>query len=182
MKSIIIHKGEHGQRGLKNPICGNVRTKSIIFETSCRYFPSSEDIWDIHKVFGVAVFNPLYSFRTAKNKHWYETHKWQSVRLGFRYNKNNDLIELFLYSYINGGRFTKYLCSVDFFERFEATTYIYKNAMGVIVRKSDGVYSAEEKIGRVFPFAYLRLNARVESGYTPTHDMTIKISNKKTHL
>jgi len=99
-KEIKIRKGQHYTRNIRKFGIGrnfSIR-RLVIFKPSCRYTLHYPDYLDINKLFGFTEgFNP---------------HK-NSIRVGWRYNKQQDCIDLFHYQYKNGKRDKEFLCSVD---------------------------------------------------------------------
>lgn len=93
MTIYTIHKGRHYARpvGLKLYTPSTVLlTQTVTFNSSCRYDLHFRYQLDINKLFGVGYF---------------PTHHVNSVRFGWRYDLDKDMIEILAYCYINKERF-----------------------------------------------------------------------------
>jgi len=99
-KPIVIKKDSTKQQGLYFPLCGKSLSFRLSFNESFIYDGKNQT--DLHKVFGIGILSFPHSFKTGKNKRWWELHKWNSLRLGARWNKELQCVELTDYSYIDG--------------------------------------------------------------------------------
>lgn len=96
---IIIPQHSNKQKGLYFPLCSKSRTMVISFDETFIYEGKNQT--DLHKVFGIGLFC-FGSFKTGKNKRWWELHKWISLRLGARWNKELQCVEVTDYAYVEG--------------------------------------------------------------------------------
>lgn len=181
MKLLRIKKNTNKQAGLKFPFCGNKITKKICFTESCKYNSGSQQ-GDLHKVFGIAVFHFINSFKTTKNKKFWELHKWLSIRLGWRYNIEEDVFELTDYTYVNGigerDTSDNLIVKVKTNEVVEVEIEVIKNSLLLKLTTANGEKHLIEKTCKTpfylcVPF-FIRLFAYVGSGYTPNKDIVIK--------
>lgn len=99
-RQIVIKKDSNKQEGLYFPLCGKSLSFRFSFNESFIYTGKNQT--DLHKVFGIGILSFPHSFKKGKNKKWWELHKWNSLRLGARWNKNLQCVELTDYSYIAG--------------------------------------------------------------------------------
>lgn len=97
---IVIPQYSNKQKGLYFPLCSKSRTIVISFDETFIYDGKNQT--DLHKVFGIGILSFPHSFKKGKNKKWWELHKWNSLRLGARWNKELQCVELTDYSYIDG--------------------------------------------------------------------------------
>lgn len=98
---VIIKKGTHAPFRLPKFLMGEHRlAANIIFTSSCRYDIGLADQADINKLFGIGYF-PFH-------------HK-NSVRFGWRYIIDKDVIEIMAYWYVDGERKWEHVCycSID---------------------------------------------------------------------
>jgi hypothetical protein len=178
--SIIIKANTNKQSGLYFPLCFATITKTIAFTDSCKYNSGSEQS-DLHKLFGIGIFHLFGSFKAAKNKKWWELHKWISIRAGWRYNPTNDTFEITDYTYVNGvgerDTTDNIIVSVKANEIFTITTYIEKDILGLVIKTSNREVVIQKNcktpVFLCVPF-FLRLRAYVGSGYTTKNDIVIK--------
>ncbi len=179
MKPIIIKAGKNSQKGLHFPFCSNRIKLTLSFDKSWRY-NSGDQQGDLHKVVGIAIFHLFKSFAITEHKKWWEIHKWLSVRLGARYNIQEDVIELTDYCYINGigerDPSDNIVEKVKIEEEFTVEIFIEKNKLGVILETLNRKIIIEHPCKTPFflciPF-FLRLRAYVGSGFTTLKDMII---------
>lgn len=97
----IIKANTNKQAGIYFPLCKSMQSMKVVFTESCKYNSGSEQS-DLHKLHGVGVFSLFGSFKTTINKKWWEVHKWLSIRVGWRYNIQEDCFEVTDYTYVNG--------------------------------------------------------------------------------
>jgi hypothetical protein len=99
-KPIIIKEGSKKKKGWYFPLCSKKRKLRFSFNESFIYEGKNQT--DLHKVFGIAILSFPHSFKTGKNKKWWELHKWNSLRLGARWNKVLQCAEITDYAYVAG--------------------------------------------------------------------------------
>lgn len=111
----LIKKGNHKSESslslfpttLKVGLAPKTIRLSAMFCDGCDY--DNDIVGDsINKLYGVS-----YGF----------DHHYRSVRIGWRSNYNLKVIELFIYAYINGKRYIKYLTSVNQYDEFYITMF-----------------------------------------------------------
>lgn len=74
--------------------------RDVYFDNSCKYSLEGQDQFDVNKIFGLGYF--------------WNHHKY-SVRFGWRYDRDKELIVLSGYVYDRGERMIAELCDVNFF-------------------------------------------------------------------
>lgn len=97
---IIIKKNSTKQNGVYFPLCKKQREITFSFDESFVYEGLNQT--DVHKIFGIGILSIPHSFKKGTNKKWWELHKRNSMRLGARWNKELQCIELLDYAYVNG--------------------------------------------------------------------------------
>lgn len=124
----IIRKGRHRSIRLNRPIpipykvslhFGTLRFKAF-FSQGFDYDHDNEmsgDDEDINKLYGLC-----FGFRPHKN----------SVRIGWRFNANLKVIEIFLYSYINGKRDIRKLFNIAGYHH-EISIVMFQNRDGSVI-------------------------------------------------
>lgn len=179
MKQIIIKANSNKQKGLYFPLCGNTLTLTFSFTESCKYNSGNQQS-DLHKLFGIGIFHLFGSFKTTKNKKWWELHKWHSARLGWRYNPIEDVFEITDYCYINGigerNTYDNLIVKVKAGEAVTATIRVDELGFSFYIKKGESMYIIEKDFKTPFflnvPFL-LRLRAYVGSGFTTNKDIII---------
>lgn len=114
--------------------------------------------------------NKLYGISYGLDDHY------RSVRIGWRYNSNLKVIDLYVYSYIKGKREIKHLFSVNLFEEIHFTLFRTKNNGVIIEARPDGgtviteaVYGIDKSIWDFKLWPYFGGNVKAPN------DMTIFI-------
>ena len=175
---IVIPKNKNKQRGWYFPLCSNKISKKIAFTESCKY-NSGDQQSDLHKIFGIGVFHLFNSFKTTKNKKWWELHKWLSLRVGWRYNIIEDVFEVTDYSYVNGigERDTRdnKIFKIKVENYFTPVIEFKWNRMVMYIITDLGEHIEINSIPIKLPLIpiYLKLRAYVGSGYTTNKDIKI---------
>lgn len=129
----IIKKGKHfSSRTLigwlwKVGFVPKVLRFSAIFADGCDYDDNklgARDREDINKLYGVS-----YGF---------DTH-YRSVRIGWRYNTNLKVIELFIYSYVKGRRFIKKILNCRLYDQIDFIIFKQEDSNVAVVKiKANG--------------------------------------------
>lgn len=102
--------------------CTDIISRMVQFDYDCRYDLKSLDQLDINKLFGVGFF---------------PNHHRNSARVGWRYNRETERIDLFTYVYHNGRRLYEYLCDVKLGETFRATITLEGKGYGFIIQREN---------------------------------------------
>lgn len=108
---------------------------TAIFADGCAYMSDNHDVTDdINKLYGIN-----YGW------HWHNN----SVRIGWRYNAGLRMIELFMYSYVNGKREFEKLMNVNTFEAVHFTMFHARKVSKVVVevKTEDGVWHTDAVMG-----------------------------------
>lgn len=102
MKEYIIKKGQHYSKHLPKLYLGDKKDFKIKveFTESCRYNLSNINQLDVNKLFGVS----------------FGYHKHNSIRIGWNYNIDTDMIDIYRYEYNNGRRLIEKIYSVHIYE------------------------------------------------------------------
>ncbi len=108
---ITIHKGTHSVFHAPVELSGNQLHKSVTFLDDCQYHFDDVDNLDLNKLTGIA---------------WGDIHQ-NSYRIGWRYNTEKHLIELFNYVYIKGKRTSSYITDVQVNDTFDVDINIDKD-------------------------------------------------------
>lgn len=182
MNQIVIKPNTNKQKGLHFPLCSSSRTITFSFTESCKY-NSGDQQSDLHKLFGIGIFHLFGSFKTTKNKKWWELHKWHSARIGWRYNPIEDVFEITDYCYINGigerNTDDNLIVKVKAGEVVTVTIRVDNEGFAFYITDSkSNMYIIEKNFKTPFfiyvPFL-LRLNAYVGSGFTTSKEMNINV-------
>lgn len=97
MKTYSIEKDSHRSGYYFKPFIGNKSLAfNAFFNDNCKYDIGNPDQLDINKLTGIS----------------FGYHHTNSIRIGWRYNKSTDKIELLPYIYLNGKRLTEDKCPV----------------------------------------------------------------------
>jgi hypothetical protein len=94
---------------------------TVNFNSNCKY-DIGEDQDDVNKLFGIGYF-PF--------------HRWNSIRFGWRYSKENDKIEILAYWYLNKVRNFKHICYVDLNREYDYSINLSKEEGKVYFSVSD---------------------------------------------
>jgi hypothetical protein len=113
-----ILKGWHYSLHLPRVTTSNVLSLKVRFTESCRYNHGDVDQLDINKLVGLA-FGHIH---------------WNSYRIGWRYDVNLDVIELFHYYYLQGERKSIAIKNVEIGEEFS----VYIACTGKYIHTSVG--------------------------------------------
>jgi hypothetical protein len=122
-EAYLIKKGRHYSIRVNRPFPtpykfsfqrGTLRFTAF-FGSSCVYDSTNND--SIHKLYGVSYGGD---------------HHYRSVRIGWRYNSNLRVIELFIYAYVRGKRIIKPMFNVQIEEEIQFTMFRTKNNIVVI--------------------------------------------------
>lgn len=99
MAKYLIRQGSHRALPLSFGLFIGKKsmTRKVIFHSDCRCDLGNDNQYDWNKLFGVGY---LWSPHT------------DSARFGWRYNKQNDVIEIGAYAYVSGERTMNYIGSV----------------------------------------------------------------------
>jgi hypothetical protein len=127
-----------------------IMTYNVKFTDESKY-DVGEDQSDINKLFGVS----------------YGHHHNQSDRIGWRYNKKTDLIDLFLYSYENSKRIKTYLTSVT-------VGYYDTYIINLDVMENNGYRNTNVSIyktlygmtAKIFSLSYMYKHTHTKYGYS----------------
>lgn len=104
---------------------------TTIFAEGCKYESENSDVTgDINKLYGINF-----------GINWHR----DSVRIGWRYNANLKVIELYLYSYVNGKREFSHLVNVQTYEAIHITMFHVRkvNKVVVEVKTEDGSWTTD---------------------------------------
>lgn len=93
---------------------------AVVFGDGCDYEDNNSG--DINKLYGIS-----YGF---------DNH-YRSVRIGWLYNSNLKVIELYTYAYVKGNRVIRHLMNVQLYESIYITLWKVKNEMVVRISVSD---------------------------------------------
>ena len=126
-EAFVIKKSRHYSLRINRPfpseykfaLAPNVLRFTAIFADGCKYESENPDIID--------DINKLYGINFGIN--WHR----DSVRIGWRYNANLRVIELYLYSYVKGKRKFSHLMNVHTFEAVHFTMFHARKVDKVIV-------------------------------------------------
>lgn len=118
-----IKQGKHRASPLSLGIHTGKTSESyeVIFDDSCRYLLEGVDQWDWNKLVGWS----------------YGMHHTNSIRIGWRYNRESDKIELALYTYDSGIRRESYLGEVNIGTKYYIELKYYSGIVDAYVRNSD---------------------------------------------
>ncbi len=185
MKNILIKAGKNTQSGIRFPLCLSKRSLTFSFTESCKY-NSGDQQSDLHKIFGIGVFHLFNSFKTTRTKKWWELHKWLSIRLGWRYNLQEDIFELTDYTYKNGlgerDTSDNFILKVKANEVVDATIEIKKNELLLTLyteRQGLKIIKVPCDTPKVLFFPFLiSLHGYMGSGYTTAKDVVINTYKK----
>ena len=119
---MVIKKNTHAPLRFPKLLIGEVLISAIVeFTDSCRY-DVGEDQLDVNKLFGIGYF---------------PTHHTNSVRFGWRYDKNVDKIEILAYYYLNGDRHFDTLTWADIGVSYRCVIFIEPNNHTLCMGKKD---------------------------------------------
>ena len=127
-----------------------IMTYNVKFTDESKY-DVGEDQSDINKLFGIS----------------YGHHHNQSDRIGWRYNKNTGLMDLFLYSYENSKRIKTYLISVAI-----CNYNVYTITLGVMENngyRNTNVSIYSESLGiptKLISISYMYKHTHTKYGYS----------------
>lgn len=115
----MIKKNYHSNYRIPRILSNHKRlVYNISFTDSCRY-----DIGDaqdqINKLFGIGYF---------------PYHRYNSVRFGWRYNKDKDVIDIFSYYYMDGLLYNDFICHVEFNKTFRYDIIIINDMHRLMVK------------------------------------------------
>ena len=141
-EAFVINKNEHYSLRVnrtlpikyKFVLCSKSINFSAIFSDGCNYDTDSlgKDSLDVNKLYGIS-----YGF----------DHRYRSIRIGWNYNSNLGVIQLFTYSYIQGQRKIQLLSRVKLYSEITISINWHKDGSIVQVRDFNRVIGENTIVG-----------------------------------
>jgi hypothetical protein len=154
-----IKKGKHGNIHFPRLIRKAI-TKTVMFTDSCRY-DIGDDQSDINKLLGIGYF---------------PYHRMNSARLGWRYIRENDSIELLMYWYKNKARYNESLCQIKINQRYVCSLTTNESSHIFSVKTMDNELLSIKSIDLKPRFIGYELFPYFGGNIKAPHDIIIDIS------
>lgn len=185
MKEIIIKKGKHYNRILFRLSFKKIIRKTFTFGKSCRYIVPEQDSGDINKLFGVYIITLkglLYTLKSVYNalksknlKLIKSLHQYNSIRVGWVYNRVTDCIDIYSYCYKDGLLKWNKIHSATIEKEYDYIIRISKNSSKVILidTETKEIYSIITE-SNLYSKIYLDLGVYFGGNNPAPHTMIIK--------
>lgn len=178
-----IRKGKHNSKPFRFGIwCRKKTFKWVVqFHTSCVYEINGVDQLDTNKLIGVGYLSKLRLIKHKYfNRFWFYTFQpmqWtDSARFGWRYDLENNKIELLAYCYVNGNRIIKPICFCDIGATYELCLIIHNGEYNFIVNEQyKPILGSAIVVSRNFKNIKYRLGIFFGGNQPAPHNMYINL-------